>query len=1062
MNIKYSNLIITLLFFGAFQSSVSQVSREWTHRYTGPEASTDTPVDFVTDNKGNSYLTGKSTVGGGYFKMITVKFNSAGVRKWISKYSGLPNQNEDGRSVAVDTSGNVYAAGNIRGTSGLFDILVVKYDTSGNQLWEALYNSPFNLDDISNCSALDESGNFYVGGYSNGTGTSADYILLKYNSSGAFQWAKRFNGVSNSDDYLQKLLITANGNIAVGGYSFKSLASFDFVTIMYNPSGNVLWTREYNGPASSSDQLSDMCSDENSNIYICGKSSGIGTGLDYAAVKYDASGNQQWASRYSGGTGTSEETPFAMTVDASGNVFLTGYSNSQSAYFDFLTVKFNSSGAQQWVKYYNGVEGFFDKAIDVLTDSGGNCYITGNSIKFSDGTSDLMLIKYNPAGDVLWVKTYDGPGGLDDIPIKLVKNNAGNVLVLGDSYSYFFNPLCGTSDYLILNYNQDASLNWESRYDGAGNGIDIATSIIPDNNGNSFATGYSFDKVANYDMATVKYNSNGAPLWASRYDGNNGIDKSSDVTIDSSGYVYVSGSSQGAGSGYDILTIKYNPDGTENWVQRYNGGSNGDDHSTGIAVDASGNVYSGGYRDSSGFGKDFILIKYNSSGDRQWTVRYNGPGSADDIMTAMTSDASGNIYVSGTSIGSGSGEDIATLKFDANGNQIWLARFNGQANQSDIPSDITIDNSGSIIVTGKSFSGSAEIGFHTQNFDMITIKYNSTGNQQWAVLYNGTSNSDDESNSVTTDINGNIFVAGSAVNTITNSDFTILKYLADGTQSWIQNFNGTAGLDDKANSICSDVSGNLFITGYCNDGITGYNFLTLKLNQNGILKWEEKYNHIDNDTDKAVMIKSDNDGNVFVTGYSKGLEGGIDYNTIKYRQDKSLELTALIQGLYNENTNLMVSDTATVYLRNSSSPYGIIDSDMSVLNSEGTGNFYFSNALNGISYFLVIKHRNSIETWSSAPQTFAESSASFNFTVSINQAYGNNQIQKGSRFCIYNGEITNDGVIDASDMAIIENDAAGFKKGYIISDLTGDDIVDGSDMSIAENNASNFIGVITP
>ncbi|MBV6479370.1 MAG: hypothetical protein HGGPFJEG_02141 [Ignavibacteria bacterium] len=1060
--IKYFTILtISIFIFTNINSLYSQVSQEWIHRYTGPEASTDSPVDFAADSKGNTYLTGKSIVGGGYFKMITVKFNSSGIRKWIAKYSGPPNQNEDGKSVSVDTSGNVYVAGNVRGPSGLFDMLVIKYDSSGNKLWENLYNSPSNLDDLSNTSALDAEGNFYVGGYSNGTGTSADYILLKYNSSGVFQWVKRFNGVSNSDDYLIKLAVTSNGNIAVGGYSFKSLASYNFVTILYDPSGNVLWTREYNGPSSSSDQLSDLVTDAGSNVYVSGKSSGSGTGLDFAVVKYDAAGNQQWVSRFTG-AGTSEENPFAMSVDLAGNVFLTGYSNTFSPYYDFLTVKFNSSGVQQWFKYYNGVENFFDKAVDVLNDAEGNSYVTGNSVKSSDGTSDLILIKYNPSGDVLWTKTYDGPGGQDDIPIKLIKNNMGNVLVLGDSYSFFFNPLCGTSDYLILNYNQDASLNWESRYDGAGTGIDIPVSLVNDNSGNSYATGYSFDKVANYDMATVKYNSSGAPLWAARYDGNSGIDKSADVAVDNSGNVFTCGTSQGASSGNDIVTIKYNPDGTENWVQRYNGSSNGDDYAAGIFVDASGNVYTGGYRDSSGTGKDFILIKYNSSGVIQWKAFYNGPGNADDIMTAMISDAAGNIFVTGSSIGAGTLEDVAVVKFGINGNLLWQARYNGFLNNSDIPSDIVLDNSGNVIVTGKTFTGTAEASLSSQNFDMLTVKYNSSGSQQWAALHNGTLNSEDESNSVTTDNAGNIYAAGSSVNTISNSDFTIIKYLPDGTQSWVKNINGAAGLDDKAFSICSDLSGQIYATGYCNDGITGYNFLTVKLNQSGILKWEEKYNYIDNDTDKAVMIRNDAEGNIFVTGFSKGLEGGIDYNTIRYRQDKSLELTTLIQGFYNENTNLMISDTATVLLRSSVSPYGIIDSATSVLNTGGNGNFYFSQAQNGIQYYLVIKHRNSVETWSASPQSFVSSSASFDFTLSANQAFGSNQIQKGSRFCIYNGEITKDGVIDASDMAIIENAASEFKKGYVISDLTGDEIVDGSDMTIADNNASNFIGVITP
>jgi hypothetical protein len=176
----------------------------------------------------------------------------------------------------------------------------------------------------------------------------------------------------------------------------------------------------------------------------------------------------------------------------------------------------------------------------------------------------------------------------------------------------------------------------------------------------------------------------------------------------------------------------------------------------------------------------------------------------------------------------------------------------------------------------------------------------------------------------------------------------------------------------------------------------------------------------------------------------------------------NLQLTSLIEGLYDGGTNLMVSDTTKVYLRNSTSPYALVDSAVSVLGSGGNGTFYFFNAVNGVSYYIVVNHRNSLETWSNTGYTFNANSLSFDFSTAASQAYGSNQVLDGARFAIYSGDVNKDGTIDASDLSLIDNDAFGFISGYVLTDINGDGFVDGSDYSIAENNAVNFVSVIRP
>lgn len=178
-----------------------------------------------------------------------------------------------------------------------------------------------------------------------------------------------------------------------------------------------------------------------------------------------------------------------------------------------------------------------------------------------------------------------------------------------------------------------------------------------------------------------------------------------------------------------------------------------------------------------------------------------------------------------------------------------------------------------------------------------------------------------------------------------------------------------------------------------------------------------------------------------------------------------LNLTLIIQGFYNSSLDVMVPDTLTVYLRNSFFPFAIADSAKSMLNFTGSGSFLFFNAINGTNYYLVTKHRNSLETWSSSTQLFAGNSLTYDFTPAVTQAFGNNMKQvdfSPVRFGIYSGDVNQDGIVDASDISLVDNDALNALSGYEPSDLNGDDFVDASDLEIVDNNAFNAVSVISP
>jgi subtilisin-like proprotein convertase family protein len=198
---------------------------------------------------------------------------------------------------------------------------------------------------------------------------------------------------------------------------------------------------------------------------------------------------------------------------------------------------------------------------------------------------------------------------------------------------------------------------------------------------------------------------------------------------------------------------------------------------------------------------------------------------------------------------------------------------------------------------------------------------------------------------------------------------------------------------------------------------------------------------------------------------------GIQFNN-KVSLPKVVACTALLQGFYNPVSNTSLRDTISGYLRNFTSPYGLVDSSKAYFQTDGTGSLSFtgSNIQSGTGYILVLKHRNSIETWNNSSVSLIgfpalTSQGSFDFTTDSAKAYGNNLIRVDNspvEYAIFGGDVNQDDVVEASDAGMVDNDAANFVTGYVNSDVTGDDVVDASDAALVDNNAFNFVIVIRP
>lgn len=411
--------------------------------------------------------------------------------------------------------------------------------------------------------------------------------------------------VTESDDEATSVAFDSSGNILVTGWSSGSGSQYNIITIKYNATGTRQWSANFKGPDYYS-RGTAIAADRSGNVYVAGEITSGMTGADYATIKYDSSGNVVWCARYDG-PGHSGDVPTAIVVDESGNVFVTGVSIGENGSQDYATVKYNYQGTEEWVARYDHQGKYsVNYSYALAVDGNGNVYVTG----YSDGRA--TTIKYNSVGVTQWIAAHDSA-----VTFALALDPQGNVYVTGSV----------ASDYLTVKYDSSGKVVWENRYDGPGHNTDEAHAVVLDDSGNVYITGPSCGTNFTFNCATIKYNAAGDVQWIARYYGNGAFGSYGFyIGCDAARNIYVGGFSDGFGTEYDFIAIKYDPNGVQQWLSRYNGPANGTDYLNSMAVDNAGNVVVTGNSRGIDTYYDYATVKYDQNGVEQWSATYDGQG----------------------------------------------------------------------------------------------------------------------------------------------------------------------------------------------------------------------------------------------------------------------------------------------------------------------------------------------------------------------------------------------------------------------------------------------------
>ncbi|MBK9284071.1 MAG: hypothetical protein IPM51_07085 [Sphingobacteriaceae bacterium] len=682
-----------------------------------------------------------------------------------------------------------------------------------------------------------------------------------------FTWAENsgYNSIM-ANDHGYAVRSDASGNIYVAG-TFSGSADFDpgpaivelststasanIFLVKYNSSGACLWARSI-GSFSSTEGVNDLAIDGSGNVIIVGNFNTV--------CDFDPS-----------------IAEFTVASNGSGDAFF---------------AKYDANGNFIFVRTIGGLS--VEDAKSVQLDPSGTIYLTGNftgTVDFdpspgianltSVGSWEIFIAKYDASGNYISAGSIGGTGL--DYPLSLKIDAAGNSFVTGAfSGNCDFDPgpgsasltSAGNTDIFVAKYNSTGNYVWAIRLGGTGS--DQGKSVQVDATGNVYVSGFfngtgDFDpgpgvvnlvSAGGEDAFFAKYNSSGTFMFANRM-GSTFTDRANSLVLDATGNIYLTGTFQGTvdfnpaapvatlssnGTTQDIFIAKYSNSGVYTFAFR--AGFNNADNGNNISLDPSeniivtGNFYGtvdfdpGPFNNSkiANFQSSFFVGKYTSAGAYVFAVASDDSGGGVGA-NAITTDASGNVYVAGTcsyikDLDPGPGiytvsPGVYVQKLNSAGNLIWAR---SAANTNCYPSAIAVDSNGDICVLGVfTSSGDFDPGpgvltlTSAGSQDAYIFKWDASGNLVWAKSFGNIAN--EYTGDMKIDASGNICYTGwfsgttdldpgpgvLMFTTFGVEDYYVTKLNSAGVLIFAYRFGTSMG--DEGHGLCLDATGNIYTTG---------------------------------------------------------------------------------------------------------------------------------------------------------------------------------------------------------------------------------------------------------
>lgn len=752
-------------------------------------------------------------------------------------------------SAVTDEMGNTYitgAASNENSAEG--NHIAIKIDTNGNQVWETILPGTVYAYEMGIASGLDMNGDFITTGM-HWNGLDMDIKTVKYDgTTGAIIWESIHNHSSNALDIPTTMHVDSSGNIAVAGITYAN-NTINFLTLFYDTNGTLLW--------------SDMDNNSPTNTW---------------------------------------NEPTAITTDASGNLYVTGYGAVEGGQGDYWsgykTLKYDSTGDQLWDKTF-----LFERLLDetdpnsgmidtdsmpqsIAVDSAGNCYITGTFDRF--GNSRIGTIKYDAPGNEEWVETYRGGATNTNMTnghdIIHVDNNT--IYVGGRHRSGWIDE-----GIVLISYDENGNQNWTEE---SLNSIQIATSkLILDNNGLPVIAGLGYD-VDSYDsrVRVFRYSDQGVILDETSYfkpqSDTEGVMGMVHLGLDLSDNVFLVMDNFYTATGEVFETVKMHMNSGHNntdWEVTYDNLFSSATQMLFSTRDNNDNTYvTGRYGQiiNNEYVGTFVLTKYNAQGSIDWEKEYNSQNGNDANGIVAKVNSQGEIIVFLLPSTFESSALLKIKKYTAGGDLVWET---DKTVHNATLRTFLFDDDDNIYI-----SGSAKEQEPDMAPSFFTAKFSNSGAELWAD-FAITNDPDDflfEINAGTINSQGDILLTGtSGFSTMFSEevDLTVLKYTSNGSLDWMNKYPQTDFISSGFDIITDNLD-NMYISGVRQQiTIQTEQLLVLKIDELGNEAWTTDYSQT-NRLLRPYKIMKDSDGDLITTSSSlywvQGEPTNNKINTVKF------------------------------------------------------------------------------------------------------------------------------------------------------------------------------------
>lgn len=768
--------------------------------------------------------------------------------------------------------------------------LNMQYTTLSND-YEFYGGEAYKGNNVPYAAITDSAGNTYItGGSTNESQPEGNFFTIKIGPGGQILWQNREQAAMYAVEYGMNIAFDNSGNVIVSGLKWNG-NDMDIRLIKYSTDGTKLWDTTFDNGAEGLEIPNAMATGADGSIYISGIA-WSGNSVDYLTLKYNSNGVEQWhkTENPSGSETWNEATGIA--VDADNNVVVTGYSPNQDGWLNYHTIKYNIQGTKLWEQAYNYESTDPDNVSDVTnsvphavtTDTDGNIYVTGT---FDTALNRIGTIKYNALGQQQWIQTY----------------KSGTESTMGWKISFRDNTLYVAGSHLG-GFADDGTVLIAYAIDGTQNWVKETTDLIETTNAM-----LSFDASGNI-IASASGMTPGAEEWQQ--------------DVAARAYKYSPAGNLLGQAAFVISTA----DGTASMGEM-----------AGTGIDNAGNVYFSvnSYYSASGAAFETVKSGFGStSPETDWNIAYTNLGSPSAPMLNSFADGNGNTFSTGSYYDFSDGmlnANYFLVKYDAEGNIAWNVVYNaangnaaegiigrvdaqGNAYVCLIPGYeqyppslkvIKLSPAGtqlwsaetelynpSVYIMELQADGSVYLGGTAyENEDstsasFLGIKLRADGSQEWKTYMPGINgNNIYQVSAGKVDANGRLILtgahgSGNFVSRVVN--LTAVQFNADGSAGWIAPVN-IEGASSSGTNLFIAADGSIYINGFTQNNDTYYeDIITAKISSTGEVLWSETFGEEDKN-ERSYTLKPFSNGDIAITGYSLADDGDIHNTLIKYSAD---------------------------------------------------------------------------------------------------------------------------------------------------------------------------------